>query len=47
MFSPSKNPMMQPFQFTESEKDDLIEFLKSLTDQEALRDPRWRDPWTK
>jgi cytochrome c peroxidase len=47
MFSPAKTPILHPFQFTESEKDDLIEFLKSLTDQEALRDPRWSDPWGK
>ena len=24
---------------------DLVEFLKSLTDDEALRDPRWSNPW--
>lgn len=45
MFSPAKTPMLKPFQFTESEKDDLIEFLKTLTDQAALKDPRWSDPW--
>ena len=47
MFSPGKTPMLQPFHFTESEKDDLIEFLKSLTDSDILRDPRFSDPWTK
>jgi len=28
-----------------SDKRDLVEFLKSLTDEELLHDPRWSDPW--
>jgi cytochrome c peroxidase len=41
----NKTPMLRPFTVTEEEKSDLVEFLKSLTDQELLRDPRWSDPW--
>jgi cytochrome c peroxidase len=30
---------------TPEERRDLLAFLDSLTDTEALRDPRWSDPW--
>jgi cytochrome c peroxidase len=36
---------VRPFQLTPQEKQDLIEFLRSLTDEELLKDPRWSDPW--
>jgi cytochrome c peroxidase len=42
---PNKTRILRPFRLAECEKQDLIEFLKSLTDQELLRDPRWSDPW--
>jgi len=42
---PNKSTIIRPFPLTENEKRDLIEFLKSLTDEELLRDPRWSDPW--
>jgi cytochrome c peroxidase len=42
---PNKSRIVRPLSLTDSEKRDLIEFLKSLTDQELLRDPRWSDPW--
>ncbi|MEI9812597.1 MAG: MbnH family di-heme enzyme [Acidobacteriota bacterium] len=45
MNQPGKSPELRPFRFSEQEKQDLIEFLKSLTDEELLRDPRWSDPW--
>ncbi len=45
MMHPGKTTALKPFQFSDQEKDDLIEFLKSLTDQELLKDPRWSDPW--
>ncbi len=41
----NKSRVLRPFNLTEGEKRDLIEFLKSLTDEELLRDPRWSDPW--
>ena len=43
--SPNKTRILHPFTITDGEKHDLIEFLKSLTDEELLRDPRWSDPW--
>jgi len=42
---PNKTPILRPFRLSETEKRDLIEFLRSLTDEELLHDPRWRDPW--
>jgi cytochrome c peroxidase len=45
MMHPYKSDALKPFHFIESEKDDLIEFLNSLTDKELLKDPRWSDPW--
>jgi cytochrome c peroxidase len=43
---PNKTRILRPFRLTGAEKQDLIEFLKSLTDNEVLHDPRWSDPWT-
>ena len=45
MDHPNKSRILRPFRLTEGEKRDLIEFLKSLTDEEMLHDPRWSDPW--
>jgi cytochrome c peroxidase len=45
MMHPYKSAALKPFRFIESEKDDLIEFLNSLTDKDLLKDPRWSDPW--
>ena len=42
---PNKSHILRPFRLTDEEKRDLIEFLKSLSDQELLHDPRWSDPW--
>ena len=44
MDDPNKSRILRPFRLTMSEKQDLIEFLKSLTDEELLHDPRWSDP---
>ena len=46
MDHPNKSRILRPFRLTDGEKHDLIEFLRSLTDQELLYDPRWSDPWT-
>ena len=45
MDHPNKSRILRPFHLTESERRDLIEFLKSLTDDELLHDARWNDPW--
>ncbi|HEY7338357.1 MAG TPA: hypothetical protein VH639_25955 [Bryobacteraceae bacterium] len=42
---PNKTHILRPFKMTEGDKRDLIEFLKSLTDEDLLHDPRWGDPW--
>lgn len=41
----NKSPILRPFRLTAEEKADLIEFLRSLTDEELLKDPRWSSPW--
>jgi cytochrome c peroxidase len=41
----NKTHILRPFKMTEGEKRDLIEFLKSLTDTELIRDARWSNPW--
>ena len=43
--NPLKSTGLQPLTLTPDERKDLIAFLESLTDREALRDPRWSDPW--
>jgi cytochrome c peroxidase len=43
--SPNKSEFVRRFEITAGEKTDLIEFLKSLTDEELLKDPQWSDPW--
>jgi len=42
---PNKSRILRPFRLIDEDKRDLIEFLKSLTDEELLHDPRWSDPW--
>jgi cytochrome c peroxidase len=42
---PNKSHILRRLNLTDADKHDLIEFLKSLTDEEALRDPRWSNPW--
>ena len=42
---PNKSRILKPFRLTENEKRDLLEFLRSLTDEGLLHDPRWIDPW--
>ena len=42
---PNKTRILHPLHLTADDKRDLIEFLKSLTDQELLHDRRWSDPW--
>jgi len=44
---PNKSRILQPLKLSEGDKKDLVEFLKSLTDDELLRDPRWSNPWVK
>ena len=43
--SSSTSGRINPFSLSQTEKADLLEFLKSLTDDALLRDPRWSNPW--
>jgi cytochrome c peroxidase len=43
----NKSRILQPLKLSDRDKKDLVEFLKSLTDEELLHDPRWNDPWVK
>ncbi len=46
MDHPNKSKILRRFQLSDGDKRDLIEFLKSLTDEALLHDPRWSDPWS-
>lgn len=43
--NPNKSEFVKPLRLTAQQKGDLIEFLKSLTDENVLTDPRLSDPW--
>jgi cytochrome c peroxidase len=43
--NPARSTGLKPFALTPEERRDLIAFLDSLTDREALRDSRWSNPW--
>jgi cytochrome c peroxidase len=45
--NPNKAPNVHGFKVTESEKNDLIAFLNSLTDTEFLKNPSLSDPWKR
>jgi len=44
MEHPNKSATLRKFSLSIREKQDLVEFLKSLTDEDVLRDTRWSDP---
>ncbi|MBI1353201.1 MAG: di-heme enzyme [Acidobacteria bacterium] len=44
--NPLKSRAIRRRELSPDEKRDLLEFLRSLTDQTLLTDPRWSDPWT-
>jgi cytochrome c peroxidase len=41
----NKSHLVRQLDLTAVDKRDLLEFLKSLTDEALLHDPRWSDPW--
>lgn len=43
--SPLKSEFVRGFVLSEEQKTDLIEFLRALTDESFLRDPRYADPF--
>jgi cytochrome c peroxidase len=44
--SPYKNGFIRGFQLTEQERQDVLNFLESLTDEEFVTTPRFSDPFT-
>lgn len=42
---PSKSPFMKGFVLTPEEKEDVLNFLRGLTDEKFLRDERFGSPW--
>jgi cytochrome c peroxidase len=45
--SPLKSELINGFTLSAGEKSEVIAFLKSLTDEALLKDPRLADPWPK
>jgi len=43
--NPNKDPLIGGFQLSAQDRDDLIAFLNSLTDEAVLHDPRFANPW--
>lgn len=41
---PNKTHILHSFSLAGTDRNDLVEFLKSLTDEQLLHDPRWSDP---
>ncbi len=45
--SPDESNRVRPFVLDEGERAALLAFLRSLTDEAFLRDPRFADPWPR
>jgi cytochrome c peroxidase len=43
--NPNKDPLIGGFKLSSQDRSDLVEFLKSLTDEEVLHDRRFANPW--
>ena len=43
--NPYKSEFVRGFELTDTERDDLVAFLDSLTDQSVLNDPRFSNPY--
>jgi cytochrome c peroxidase len=43
--NPYKDPLIRGFKLSTQDRADLIAFLKSLTDEEVIHDPRFSNPW--
>jgi len=43
--NPNRSPIVRGFTLTNAQRDDLIAFLRSLTDEAALHDARFANPW--
>ena len=43
--SPFKNGLVAGFKITDAQREDLIHFLESLTDEAFITNPRFSDPF--
>ena len=43
--NPDKDPLIGGFKMSAQDRNDLIAFLESLTDEAVLHDPRFANPW--
>jgi cytochrome c peroxidase len=43
--NPHKSPVVRGFAISAEQREDLIAFLRSLTDEPLLHDPRYASPW--
>ena len=43
--NPNRDPLLHKFQLTPQNRTDLLAFLRSLTDEDLLHDPRFSNPW--
>jgi cytochrome c peroxidase len=43
--NPNKSATVRGFALSTEQRADLIAFLRSLTDEQLLRDPRFSNPW--
>jgi cytochrome c peroxidase len=45
--NPRRSPFIAGFQVSDAEVNDLVEFLKSLTDDSFVTNPNFSDPWAR
>jgi cytochrome c peroxidase len=45
--NPRRSPLIVGFQVSDAEVNDLVEFLKSLTDESFVTNPKFSDPWAR
>jgi cytochrome c peroxidase len=45
--NPNKSSFLNGFEITEQEKQDLVAFLRSLTDEDLLTNPALSDPFAR
>lgn len=45
--NPQQSKSIEPLKLSKADRRNLIAFLESLTDRQALQDPRWSNPWTE
>jgi cytochrome c peroxidase len=45
--NPNKNTLLNGFTMTEQEKQDMLAFLRALTDEDLLTNPAYSDPFAE